>query len=85
MGVRESEIIFLRKYIPIVNRAYFPESIDEYGGEGESIIKNYTRDVSILKAVLRLVIELLKYLILPRYFRVLKRKSKIFKNNNFNF
>jgi hypothetical protein len=84
LGIRESEIIFLRQKFPIVNKAFFPDSIENYGGEGDSIIRNYTKNLSLIKGGIRFIKEISNYFILPLYFKFLKRRGEMLKNNNFN-
>ena len=84
LGRREQEIIYLRNKFPIINKAFFPDSIKEYGGTGEELIQNYTKDLSVFRILKRFFIELLNYLILPFFYRDLREKGNLFMKNNFN-
>ncbi len=84
LGQREQEIIKLRESFPIINKAYFPDSIERYGGVGKSLTSNYTSSVTSLSMLKRLICELKNYIILPYYFFSLKKRAKSFAQNNFN-
>lgn len=84
LGQREREIIKLRESFPIINKAYFPDSIDKYGGVGKSLTSNYTSSVSNFSMLKRLAYEIQNYIFLPYYFFTLKKRAKDFAQNNFN-
>ena len=84
LGKRESEVIKLRATIPWVNKVFFPDSIDEYGGVGREAIENYTKNTSVFKAICRLSIELLNFIPLIFYYKLVKGRADNFVNNNFN-
>jgi hypothetical protein len=83
LGKREVEILKLRTKIPFTNK-FFHENFNEYGGEGKSLVKLYTKEVGFTRVISRIIKEIL---ILPRTLllaRNVKSQGEKFKDNNFN-
>ena len=83
-GKREAEIIKLRLTFPIVNKAFFPEPIAEYGGEGAPLIERYTKNISQFRIFSRLIKEIFNYIPLVAYYHSVKTRAYLFVSNNFN-
>ncbi|GAB5415444.1 MAG: cupin-like domain-containing protein [Congregibacter sp.] len=84
LGRREVEIVKLRKTIPLVNRAFFPDDFSSYGGSGGELIENYSRTVSNGRMIGRLLKEIAGYPRLLVLARQLRRRANEFSSNNFN-
>lgn len=84
LGRREVEIVKLRKSLPIVNKAFFPDKFDSYGGSGQELIENYSKDVSTSRMFKRLFVEMLGYPRMLMNARHLKKRAAEFDKNNFN-
>ena len=84
LGRRECEIIKLRESLPIVNRAFFPEPIANYGGVGKELTVNYTKSIGIMGSLKRLLLELSQYPQLLFHAAYLKKEAARFEKNNFN-
>ncbi len=83
LGRRESELLFLRKKFPFMNR-FLVDSYGEYGGQGESIIENYVKNVGYMNLLIRIAKEIA---IVPKTLFLLKdikSMAKDFEKNNFN-
>ena len=82
LGRRESELLFLRKKIPFINR-FLVDSYGEYGGKGEAIIEKYIDSVGYVRLVTRIVKEL-SYLPKTLFLmKEIKSMAKEFEKNNF--
>ncbi len=84
LGKREQEIIKLRKALPIINKAFFPEPINKYGGQGYTMVDAYTRDLSKFSILARLFKEVFNYIPFLFYYKNIKTRADLFKKNNFN-
>ncbi len=84
LAKRENDIILLREKIPIINKAFFPEPINRYGGEGKELTRNYTTQTNYFSILIRLTRELSNYLFLPLYYRTIRKRANMFIKNNFN-
>ena len=84
LGRREVEIVKLRKTWPFVNKAFFPDKFSNYGGQGEKLINEYSKNVSYLRMVTRFIKELAAYPKLIVLAKQLKSRANEFSKNNFN-
>jgi hypothetical protein len=84
LGRREVEIVKLRKTLPLINKAFFPDKFSNYGGQGQELIDRYSRDVSTIRMFKRLVKELAGYPRLLLLAKQLKERANEFSKNNFN-
>ena len=84
LGRREVEIVKLRKTIPFVNRAFFPDKFSNYGGQGEELIKVYSEGVTTFQMLRRLFRELMGYPRLLMLAKQIKARANDFSKNNFN-
>lgn len=83
LGRRESELLFLRKKIPFINR-FLVDAYDEYGGAGESITREYIKDVGYMHMCMRIgkeMVQIPKTLLL---IKEIKGMASEFEKNNFN-
>ena len=44
LGLREVEIVKLRKTLPFINKAFFPDEFTNYGGRGQELIDKYSKN-----------------------------------------
>jgi len=82
LGRRESELLFLRKKIPFLNR-FLVDSYGEYGGAGECITNEYMKDVGYLRMCTRIFKEVSS---LPKTLFLMKEIKSMaheFEENNF--
>ncbi|HFQ60977.1 MAG TPA: protein associating with small stress protein PASs1 [Epsilonproteobacteria bacterium] len=82
LGRRESELLFLRKKIPFLNR-FLVDSYGEYGGAGESIVEEYIKDVGYIRMCTRICKEIST---LPKtlfLMKEIKSMASEFEENNF--
>jgi hypothetical protein len=84
LGRREVEIVKLRKTLPLINKAFFPDNFSSYGGQGQELIDRYSREVSNTRMLKRLVKELAGYPRLLVLAKQLKERANEFSKNNFN-
>jgi hypothetical protein len=84
LGRREVEIVKLRKSLPFVNAAFFPDKFSNYGGQGKELIEAYSKDVSTWQMLKRLLIELSGYPKLLFLAKQIKERAEEFSKNNFN-
>jgi hypothetical protein len=84
LGRREVEIVKLRKTLPLINKAFFPDKFLNYGGHGQELIDRYSRDVNTIRMFKRLVKELAGYPRLLLLAKQLKERANEFSTNNFN-
>jgi hypothetical protein len=84
LGRREVEIVKLRKTLPSINKAFFPDKFSNYGGQGQELIDRYSRDVSTIRMFKRLFKELAGYPKLLLLAKQLKERANEFSKNNFN-
>jgi hypothetical protein len=84
LGKREVEIVKLRKTWPFVNKAFFPDKFSNYGGQGEKLIDEYSKNVSYLRMVKRFIKELANYPKLIILAKQIKSRANEFSKNNFN-
>lgn len=84
LGRREAEIIKLRKSMPLINRAFFPDKFSNYGGQGQELIEVYSKDVTITQMITRLFKELAGYPKLLFLAKQIKQRANEFSKNNFN-
>lgn len=84
LGRREVEIVKLRKTIPLVNKAFFPDKFSNYGGQGEDLIKIYSTGVTNFQMLRRFVQELSGYPKLLLLAKQIKARANEFSKNNFN-
>lgn len=82
-GRRESELLYLRKKIPFVNR-FLVDDYASYGGRGEEIVKRYIASLGRMDLIRRIGKELRnlpRTLLLAKEIKAMARK---FEKNNFN-
>jgi hypothetical protein len=84
LGRREVEIVKLRKTLPFINKAFFPDKFSNYGGQGQELINRYSKDVSTFRMFKRLMKELAGYPRLLLLAKQLKERANEFSSNNFN-
>ncbi|MEH6711196.1 MAG: cupin-like domain-containing protein [Paraglaciecola polaris] len=84
LGRREVEIVKLRKSMPLVNKAFFPDKFSEYGGQGKQLIDTYSENVGTLRMFTRLLKELSGYPRLLFLASQIKARANEFSKNNFN-
>ncbi len=84
LGLREVEIVKLRKTLPFINKAFFPDEFTNYGGRGQELIDKYSKNVSNFRMFKRLIKELAGYPRLLLLAKELKERANEFSNNNFN-
>ena len=84
LGRREVEIIRMRRDFPFVNKAFFPDKFNNYGGQGKILIDAYAKDVGLINVVTRLIKELIKYPKLLMLANEMRSKANDFSKNNFN-
>lgn len=84
LGRREVEIVKLRKTLPIINSAFFPDKFVNYGGKGKELIDSYSDGVSNYRMIKRLIKELFGYPKLLILASQLKARANEFSKNNFN-
>lgn len=82
LGRRESELIFLRKKLPFINK-FLLDDFGKYGGKGEVITERYVKDVGSLRLLTRIAKELS---VVPKTLFLLKEIKSMahdFEQNNF--
>jgi hypothetical protein len=84
LGRREVEIVKLRKSMPLVNKAFFPDKFENYGGQGQQLIDTYSQDVTRIQMLSRLCKELAGYPKLLLLAKQIKQRANEFSKNNFN-
>lgn len=84
LGKREVEIVKLRKTWPLINKAFFPDKFSNYGGQGETLIHEYSKNVSYIRMVKRFIKELANYPRLIILAKQIKSRANEFSKNNFN-
>jgi hypothetical protein len=84
LGRREAEIVKLRKSLPLVNKAFFPDKFSNYGGQGKELIDVYSKDINSLQMFSRLFKELAGYPKLLLLAKQIKQRANEFSKNNFN-
>jgi len=82
LGRRESELLFLRKKIPFINR-FLVDAYDEYGGAGETIIEEYIKDIGYIRMCIRIAKEIAQIPKTLLLFKEIKRMASEFEKNNF--
>ncbi|GAA4651756.1 cupin-like domain-containing protein [Kistimonas scapharcae] len=83
IGRRECELLKLRKVFKPINRIML-DDFDEYGGNGVTIVNNYTKGVHTRTGISRFFKEIVK---LPKFILLgndLKLSARLFSQNNFN-
>ena len=82
LGKRESELLFLRKKLPFINK-FLVDDFGKYGGKGEVITERYVKDVGFLRLLTRIGKELS---VVPKTLFLLKEIKSMaddFEKNNF--
>jgi len=82
LGRRESELLFLRKKIPFLNR-FLVDAYDEYGGAGKSIIVQYIKDVGYVRLFTRICKEISNIPKTLFLMKDIKSMAREFEENNF--
>jgi len=82
LGKRESEILFLRKKLPFINR-FLVDDYGAYGGKGEVIVERYVEDVGYLRLLTRIVKELSTVPKTLYLLKEIKSMAQDFEKNNF--
>lgn len=82
LGRRESELLFLRKKVPFINR-YLVDKFDEYGGKGEMIIERYIKDIGYSRLLFRILKELANVPKTLFLIKEIKDMASEFEKNNF--
>ncbi|MAF98680.1 MAG: protein associating with small stress protein PASs1 [Micavibrio sp.] len=84
LGQREAEIVRMRRDMPLINKAFFPDEFKKYGGQGKELIDVYAEKVSSSDVMCRLVKEVSGYPNFLMVARDLSARAKEFTKNNFN-
>lgn len=84
LGKREVEIVKLRQTLPLINKIFFPDKFDNYGGQGTELINTYSESVGFFQMLKRLVIEISGYPRLIILAKQIKQRAYEFSKNNFN-
>ena len=84
LGRREVEIVKIRKTMPLINKAFFPDKFSNYGGQGEELINIYSEGVTKTQMFKRLLKEFAAYPKLALLAKQIKKRANEFSANNFN-